>query len=65
MCRLSLYDRLFGAVLEDVRVEGCLSRFWKLDDDGSYVIFFNSTCGGEQYVAEGVVSESREGGLRE
>lgn len=39
----SLYNRLVGVVLDDIRVEGFLSRFWKLDDDGSYVIFFNST----------------------
>ena len=46
---LSLYKKCFlGSVLEDVRVEGCLSRFWKLDDDGSYVIFYNSI--DEEYV---------------
>lgn len=42
MCDRGLYDRLFGSAPEAVRVEGRLSRFWKLDDDGTYVIFFNS-----------------------
>ena len=52
-CQLSLYDRVFGTVLEDVHMEGCLSRFWKLDDDGSYVIFFNSTTEGSCQVEGG------------
>jgi hypothetical protein len=51
-----VYDRLAGVVLEDIRVEGCLSRFWKLDDDGSYVIFYNSTTEAE-YVSDKVSDE--------
>lgn len=38
----SFYSRLFGKSLQNIRVKGCLSRFWKLDDDGTYVVFFNS-----------------------
>jgi hypothetical protein len=54
--KMSVYDRLAGVVLEDIRVEGCLSRFWKLDDDGSYVIFYNSTTEAE-YVSDKVSDE--------
>ena len=56
LCNLSFYDRVFGAVLEEVRVEGCLSRFWKLDDDGSYVIFYNTMVDGTDVLEQVRVS---------
>jgi hypothetical protein len=33
----------FSFMFEDVTVYICLSRFWKLDDDGTYLITYNST----------------------